>query len=1357
MGKKGIIWLTFSIYLGLLLLAPIEVTAVDGGSGDPEGAHNQILPGLKDALCKRCHFVKSGNAPKIWKDVPLGAETIKDTKGVRTICQSCHYPGNAVNAISGFSLGVHPTGGHEYSYSNVFLDKTNSGQGEDHVMHDWADIDPVTGRLPEGLNPAFPTKKADKWGYPRQKGDTENKGFYCISCHDPHKQPEEKTDGTGDYLRLKEGGNLGASGDRTIFCLQCHQNIPEKPQHGVKLGCQRCHHPHDSIIRIEDDPILGQWILLVPIRKTNFRALPNVPSFGSQENEIDLDMSSTCYGCHNPSRPADFSKLGAAIIFGDDTDTPKEHHPMGSQAMIKGMIHADEVMFPSPEGQLTCISCHDGFHEGKNPYFLRQDFTEDAAGFCSVCHNEKTSEDLGPAKGQGHRQIFGKSPNGRGDCMFCHFIHDGRDCGTESTPAIEALIRVQPMNLAWAKKGDIQSTEDYEDICYGCHGDIIYMKGSGYEGAMLQPDKFASHPFSGAPHLVKPREGFLISDGQRSETINDYGVPSGEIFCGSCHNVHKASNKPYLRVDDSPYLGQGFCEGCHTECPAEGRSSHPVGMPPNMDKTVAKFPDTLYGGGSGDPRGITRGNEPDGETLCLTCHNVHAASTDHQGNLTDKTAIRSQNGKHGHLLCADNFSSEDGSDLCRSCHKPFEGICGSRHDFSGIDLGEISSKGVCSACHTPHKTKDKVLLWPRSLTEERGKLSQKDKPDYVPGITIFCYDCHEDISSLDNDPPSSAFFKPPQDIAFSDGPGSSSMVGYYDTIPPGDTQPPSDGSPTGGHYIQTAHISRFRHGIETGDKLPCDLCHNPHGGNNNQVFLVNPLGVNTTDNLEASRHTRNGTGTGREICASCHGYAETDALIGIPLKIYDFTIVRTSGGRAEHKKNSGAPCTNCHRHNRIVPVQNQAHLVHLISSRVSEQDGSNLIRTKSMDGASRGLGVDSCSICHLPELTYEIGELKFSDDQPLNRTNVCQSCHSEGGSYNGVSDPSIGAKFNWRSSPYNSNGTLKLGKEKWCAGCHDEKPSTIWWPGLDRTIVAPNICGEKEYTASQDQGYGFYESGHGLAPYFKYMDSERRGAGLLCTDCHDPDLPHVMSKRYDAEAGNYQSGYRLRSINGKEPMIIPRLRDEYWPGDFNLCYSCHPEKSIIGLGFGYRSYTTNHNPFFLVDNPETGFKNIDLQGLNRHNTTLGPTFDFINYYPSNSHWNHLALPNALVTLSVPTGGGRTRISSCIDSKCHSKIVWDSDRDGFLDSRPSCTTCHNPHGTRYPSMTRNDIAITHDQPGQDWRYGYINSRNYGLFGNEGEDLYCGECHAKLMRFGESNYKYYRNPWVDADEIAPKAPE
>ncbi len=81
------------------------------------------------------------------------------------------------------------------------------------------------------------------------------------------------------------------------------------------------------------------------------------------------------------------------------------------------------------------------------------------------------------------------------------------------------------------------------------------------------------------------------------------------------------------------------------------------------------------------------------------------------------------------------------------------------------------------------------------------------------------------------------------------------------------------------------------------------------------------------------------------------------------------------------------------------------------------------------------------------------------DGKPSRRTvnyNHCTPCHSPDGAFDGMNDPVIGARYNWgrRSSLiYDSNGKLRPGKEKWCAGCHDDGTSVI------DNVIAPNITG----------------------------------------------------------------------------------------------------------------------------------------------------------------------------------------------------------------------------------------------------------------------------------------------------------
>ena len=92
--------------------------------------------------------------------------------------------------------------------------------------------------------------------------------------------------------------------------------------------------------------------------------------------------------------------------------------------------------------------------------------------------------------------------------------------------------------------------------------------------------------------------------------------------------------------------------------------------------------------------------------------------------------------------------------------------------------------------------------------------------------------------------------------------------------------------------------------------------------------------------------------------------------------------------------------------------------------------GSTQSHATHTEGSSKG-----------PETPLVCGNCHDVDHYPLLAgTNVCNNCHSPDGTYDGVDDSEIGAKTNWSSGVYNSD-FLQPGKEKWCAGCHDEMPA----------------------------------------------------------------------------------------------------------------------------------------------------------------------------------------------------------------------------------------------------------------------------------------------------------------------------
>jgi hypothetical protein len=265
----------------------------------------------------------------------------------------------------------------------------------------------------------------------------------------------------------------------------------------------------------------------------------------------------------------------------------------------------------------------------------------------------------------------------------------------------------------------------------------------------------------------------------------------------------------------------------------------------------------------------------------------------------------------------------------------------------------------------------------------------------------------------------------------------------------------------------------------------------------------------------------------------------------------------------------------------------------------------------------------------------------FADGNDLATTTVCDTCHSPGGTYDGVNDPAIGAKANWDNGVY-VNGVLTSGRDKWCAGCHDESPSVI------SGVTAPNIIGDEGAATNYGTGYGFYKTGHGLSVTEKYPASggSITGAGLSCGYCHASTMKHIdgvaRTYVYNSNPGNdddYQHGYRLKSINGLAPMDMPRI-DGCESGveatDFRLCFSCH-----------------DSGPFTSASNYDTSFRR-----------TGAPDY--------NAHYNHLAIQDG----------------------CGPGPVFQSDWDvsHANDSRASCVTCHNVHGSTQLSMVRNGELV-----------------------------------------------------------------
>jgi len=608
----------------------------------------------------------------------------------------------------------------------------------------------------------------------------------------------------------------------------------------------------------------------------------------------------------------------------------------------------------------------------------------------------------------------------------------------------------------------------------------------------------------------------------------------------------------------------------------------------------------------------------------------------------------------------------------------FAKVENSKHDF--VTMG-------CAGCHAPYSAPED-LYWRWGLSQETGYYLQTDNPDYLRGYTLYCYDCH-DGQAADNEP-GLPFVDPPQDIAFDDGPGG--RVGYYETKPPG-SPPPTNGDPTGGHYI--ASNPPDLQSISQGDKLSCSDCHNPHnvqtpglGGleplrtdpDFNEVFINPVLGGKAVVGLKASHNTRNwnGVATGRGMCTTCHSYSDA----GTPVTFKDVNpaynstaqIIRPPAGVAGHSSLDYTPCTDCHTHNSVahgggggagcVSCHGHDPGYEYEPGKFSQGIGtfnSHSTHTENDSDDLKGPNV-ACGECHdtnnFPYFKSGVdsnGDGKYS----LQETDACDACHSPSGDYDGVSDPDIGAKNNWDAGVYDGN-SLRSGNEKWCAGCHDKSPSVI------QSVSAPNVIGDEGASTPYGTGYGYYKTGHGLStsevyPWTKKPGDtqERMGAGILCSSCHDFSIAHTdgLARTYYSTAGDpgtsarYRAGYRLKLVDGGYPLAVPR---KYVFGDpvevkadeFKLCFQagCHPS-----------------TPFTDSSSSLTNFR--DDKDVPQHN----------------DHYYHLAIQDTY-------GPGP---------------VWQSDWAlpvvGNGDSRAQCAQCHNVHGSTRLSMM-NDGKLVSREPG-----------------------------------------------------------
>ena len=342
-------------------------------------------------------------------------------------------------------------------------------------------------------------------------------------------------------------------------------------------------------------------------------------------------------------------------------------------------------------------------------------------------------------------------------------------------------------------------------------------------------------------------------------------------------------------------------------------------------------------------------------------------------------------------------------------------------------------------------------------------------------------------------------------------------------------------------FLHSTGTNSFADGDTTYDGI-CEVCHTETTHFRNDGTGPEQLHLNVG-------------GAGGAYCIQCHPHTDGFA----------------HGGGA----GGGTGCVECHGHDAGTNFDPDMSVPYTPGTTASQGRGtyqSHSTHTETDIDDRRGPGI-YCNTCH------DINKFPFfktgtdidgDGNYNLAETDVCNTCHSTGGTYDGVNDPDLGAKYgnngelkyNWRNRIYEQDGTLKAGNEKWCATCHDESPSLI------QSVYAPNVIGDEDGAYTYGTGWGFYKTGHGLSSGDSYPASGgvTAGAGRTCLDCHDSTLSHIDGDARTFDDGEittldpsyYRLGYRLKQVGGLEPMLVP------WPvntvnsaDNYRLCASCH--------------------------------------------------------------------------------------------------------------------------------------------------------------------------------------------------------
>ena len=544
---------------------------------------------------------------------------------------------------------------------------------------------------------------SDKVTIPTDEGKTifpmNNDGkLYCGSCHTAHAQDWNEKN-TTIFMRMDN--------ENSSICTSCHRDRSANPENS--------NHPINT--KLKDNPV-------------------SLLKAGAQISDSKEIICQTCHVVHGSkgekilAKPNQDSELCAGC-HARQANVRKTKHDMTMLASDSKNIASQKVSDSGP-----CSACHIP-HDSQGPRLWSRQLSPEqdiASALCLTCHQEK---------GIGAKKTIGKNShpiNVPVEKVGIIAQKEGWISRIKNKAAAKKIIQL-PL---YDKQGK-RVKEGGNISCLSCHdphqwstdhgqkvrNDIEQQEGDGTNSFLrINNEKNSALCLNchreQAP-LAFSRHNLEISAPKERNKDGKRASESGA--CSACHLPHNGSGKNMWarKVSNNAKGIMSQCIDCHDEGEVAGKKtigqySHPVQV--NLDKTGGKTDLPLY------LKNGTR-NDKKGLVDCTTCHDPHQWDPSNAIAASGKNPEIDGDSSNSFLRIANN------SALCMNCHQNKVPVTLSRHNLQisapkekNKEGKNVSSDGVCSACHLPHNGSGE-------------KMWAKKPARNATGIMSMCINCHD--------------------------------------------------------------------------------------------------------------------------------------------------------------------------------------------------------------------------------------------------------------------------------------------------------------------------------------------------------------------------------------------------------------------------------------------------------------------------------------------------------------------------------------------------------------------------------------------------------------------------------------